>query len=71
MIREMRLTNNVTPIDQINTKKDITYFEYVIMGKIFRTEMKEHGNIIPLGLLSYIRVPYIFVKYELEFELEL
>jgi hypothetical protein len=71
MMREMRLTNNVTPIDQINTKTDITGFDYVIMGKLTKTEMKEHANVIPLGVLSYIGAPFVFVKYETEFELEL
>lgn len=71
MVREMRLTSNVTPIDQINSKVDLTTFDYVIMGKLKRTTLKTHVNLIPLALLGIIGVPYAFTNYELEYEIEL
>ncbi len=69
--REMRLTNAITPIDQINSKVDLTKFDYVVMGKLKRTKLVNHVNLIPLAVLGIVGAPYAFVNYELEFEIEL
>ncbi len=71
LMRNMRLTPNATPIDQINTKVKLASFDYVIMGKLKNTKLTQHINMIPLALLGILGAPYIFVNGEMEFEISL
>ncbi len=69
MIREMRLTANATPVSQINTKVDLRSYDYVVTGKLKKTEFTVHFNIIPLGILGILGVPFVFINYEMDYEL--
>lgn len=71
MMRTTRFTPNATPIDQTNTKVKLRSFNYVIMGKILKSEFERHINIIPLAVLGIVGAPYIFVKGEVTFEISL
>jgi hypothetical protein len=68
MMRKMRLTNNVTPLAEINTKTELSSYDYVIRGKLRVTTFDLHVNIIPLGILAILGVPYQFPNFELAYE---
>lgn len=71
MVREMRLTTNVTPIDQINTKTNLNDYDYVIMGKLLFTQLKTQTNIIPMAILAIFGAPFSWVECDIQFELSL
>ena len=68
MMRKMRLTNNVTPLEGINTKTDLKSFDYIVRGKLRATTYEWHMNIIPLCILGILGVPYVFPNFELAYE---
>lgn len=70
LMRQMRLTQSVTPIDEANTQVDLSGFDYVVMGKLRRTHFETHINIVPLGLLSLLGVPYCFVSMDMSYEVD-
>jgi hypothetical protein len=70
-MRKMRLSNHATPIDQNSAQTDLKTFDYVVMGKLKRTTLVSHGNIVPLGLLGILGAPYVFVSYSIEYEIQL
>lgn len=71
MMRDMRFTPNAVPIDQVNTKTDVSKFDYIVTGKLVKTTIKNHMNFFPLAILAILGVPYQFVNYELEYEVTL
>lgn len=71
LMREMRFTSNVTPVDQINAKVNLQSFDYVVMGAVKTTAFEQHVNLIPLAIFAWIGAPYIFVDYSMEYELSL
>lgn len=68
MMRAMRLTNNVTPLDEVNTKTDLASYDYVVRGKLRVTSFDLHVNIVPLGILGLLGVPFQFPNFELAYE---
>ncbi len=68
MMRKMRLTNNVTPLEGLNTKTDLKSFDYIVRGKLRATTYELHINIIPLAILGLLGVPYQFPNFELAYE---
>ncbi len=67
-IREMRLTPNATPIEQVNSKTDLRTFDYIVRGKLTKSRLEMHYNLIPLAVLGILGMPYTF--YNSEFEIE-
>ncbi len=61
-IRDNRLSPNATPADRIDVKTDLSTFDYVITGKLKTAEMSTHVNIVPLGFLTLLGVPCVFIN---------
>lgn len=68
VMRDMRLTPSATPLDAVSTQVDLGEYDYVVQGSVTRTKMTDQGNVVPLGALSVFGVPFIFVDFELEYE---
>ena len=71
MIREMRLTSSATPLTELNNRSDARRFNWHVRGRVLRTHFASHGNIVPLGLLGILGVPFNFVRYDMEYEVQL
>ncbi|MFH2002158.1 MAG: hypothetical protein ABIK28_20970, partial [Planctomycetota bacterium] len=70
-MRNMKLTNNVVPIDEANVKVNLSEYDYIIRGKLNKTELETHVNIIPLGILSILGAPVAFHNFTLNYEIQL
>lgn len=68
LMRKMRLTNNATPLEEVNTKVDLRGFDYVITGALKKTRFAEHVVLTPLGYLGILGVPFAFAYYDLDYE---
>lgn len=71
MMREMRLTSDATPRAELNTRGDARRFAWQVRGRVLRTHVEAHANPIPLGALGVLGVPYVFVSYEAQYEVQL
>lgn len=68
-MREMRFTSNATPIEQVNTRVELSSYDYVVTGKLTRRKLSSHVNPIPLLYpVSIIGAPFQFVHFDGEFE---
>lgn len=67
-MRKMRFTANTTPLEEVNTKVDLREFDYVVTGALKSTRMAGHLVLVPLATLGILGVPYMFVFYDLEYE---
>lgn len=68
MMRQMKLSTNVTPLESVNAKVDLRSFDYVIQGKVNSTKFTEQANIVPLGVLGLIGMPFVFSSLEMSYE---
>lgn len=71
MIREMRLTSSATPLTELNNRSDARRFDWHVRGRVLQTHFASQGNVIPLGLLAILGVPFNFVSYQMEYEVQL
>ncbi|MBM4370493.1 MAG: hypothetical protein FJ098_02515 [Deltaproteobacteria bacterium] len=68
MMRQMKFTGNATPLESVNAKVDLRSFDFVVQGKLKKTRYDQHTNLIPLGVLGLLGMPYTFTSLEMEYE---
>lgn len=71
MMRSMKLSNKVVPIEEANVKANLSEYDYVVKGKLNKSELETHVNILPLGILSLIGAPAAFHNFTLDYEIQL
>lgn len=69
MMRKMKFTNNVVPIEEANIKTNLGSYDYVIRGKLNKAKLETHVNPIPLGILSIIGAPCVFHNFTLDYDI--
>ena len=71
LMRRMAFAENWSTVEAVDSQRDLSKFDYVIKGKIKRTEMTTHASVLPCGVLAILGVPFFFVEYHFQFEVVL
>lgn len=70
-IRDSRLTTNTAVLEQLGYTRRPNDFDYIVEGRMVRSDVRTEANPIPLGVLSFFGAPFIFATGHLSVELDI
>jgi len=69
-IRDSRLTTNTAVFEQLGYSRRPNDFDFIVEGRMVRSDVRTEANPLPLGALSFIGAPFIFATGHIELELD-
>src|SRR5262249_18310216 len=68
LLRQMGFATRWAPVESVDAQRDLKTFDYVIRGRIKSTKLHIVGNAVPLGILMILGFLYVFLDYQIEYE---